>query len=119
MPRASFLLRPCGPAAMGGTAGGMVTVNFAMSLASVVTIPVTVTGLHWHGNGQKNSGRYEESHHNSLPLSCVLSGVRPEQARSPDAGWPVRRGQKDAIAGERQAAWDASLARRDHWLRFN
>ena len=87
MPRASFLLRPCGVAAMGVAAGGVVTVQAMMGMAAIVTMPVTVTGLDRHRNGQKNGGRYEESHHNSLPLSCVMSGVRPEQARSPDAGW--------------------------------
>jgi hypothetical protein len=39
-----------------------------MRVVTIASMPVTMTGLGWHGNGQKNGGRYEDSHHNSLPL---------------------------------------------------
>jgi hypothetical protein len=82
----------------GKAPGGVVAVRMAMNRVTMVTMPVTMTGLCRHGNGQKNSGRYEGSHHNSLPLSLVMSGVRPEQARSPAAGWACAACQNDAIA---------------------
>jgi hypothetical protein len=86
MPFGSCLPVRTGPAVTAGVAGGVMTVGIVMGVVTVLTMPVTVTGLCRHGNGQKNGGRYEESHHNSLPLSFVMSGVLPEQARSPDAG---------------------------------
>src|SRR5262249_43271340 len=103
MPLASCLLWPCGPAVMREAPGGVVTVYVVISMVDMLTMPVTVTGLCRHGNGQKNGGRYEGSRHNSLPLSFVMSGVSPEQARSPDAGWaraaqPERR-HCQAMAG--------------------
>ena len=82
-----MLLRPRGLAAMGGAPSGVMAVHTVMSVVTMVTMPVTVTGVCRHRNGQKNGSRYEGSHHNSLPLSFVMSGVRPERARSPDAGW--------------------------------
>src|SRR5262245_53906659 len=51
MPLASRLLRPCGPAVMDGAAGSVVTVQIVMSLVTMVTMPVTMTGLYRHGNG--------------------------------------------------------------------
>jgi hypothetical protein len=112
MPRASFLLRPSSPAVMDGSARGVVTVHFVMNIAAVVTMPVTVTGLRRYRNGQKNGGRYEESHHNSLPLSIVMSGVRRSKRGLRTLAGPIGLGQKDAIARQWQAACNANLARR-------
>jgi hypothetical protein len=86
----------------GEAAGGVVAVQLVMSMVTIVTVPVTMTmtGLCRHGNGQKNGGRYEESHHNSLPLSLRYERRPPEQARSPDAGWAcVPQPEKTPLPG--------------------
>jgi hypothetical protein len=117
---ASYRLRPCRPAVTGEGASGVVTVHMVMNMVTIVTVPVTMTSLCRHGNGQKNGGRYEGSHHNSLPLSFVLGGIRPEQARSPDASW-TRWAQPEgchcrAAAGRMRCE---PGARRDDWLTSN
>jgi hypothetical protein len=70
----------------GEAAGGVVTVQMLMSVVTMGTMPVTMTGLRRNGNGQKNGGRYEESHHNSLPLSLRYER-RPAGASEVSGCW--------------------------------
>jgi hypothetical protein len=95
MPYASRSGRPCGPAvAIGGAAARLVAMAMVMSMVTVITMPVTMTGLRRHRNGQKNGGRYEESHHNSLPLYFCYER-RPAGASEVSGRWPRSHAQPE------------------------
>jgi hypothetical protein len=84
---ASYPPRLCRPAmTMGGAAGCVVTIDVVVSMVTVATMPVTMAGLRRHRNGQKNCGRYEESHHNSLPLYFCYER-RPAGASEVSGRW--------------------------------